>query len=125
MAAPPATTGLLAYKLLSELVNQVEDETLGAEHWSPPRSFFGGKVSDRLYPTYPESMHSVDGWPSVTMFVHSKQLVFISIRGAIQIQSKEQNCLLPYHERSNLVLLDKPDAYGNLVWDFEDGNRSD
>lgn len=117
--APSATTGLLAYKLVSVLLNETEDQALGIEHWSPPRSFAGGAPSERLYPTYPESMHPVDGWPGVTMLVHSKQLVFIALRGAIQIQTKDANCSLPYNERSHFVLLDKADAYGNFVWDVD------
>jgi hypothetical protein len=118
-AAQPTTTGLLAYKLVSELLNEIEDEALGSEHWSPPRTFHGGALSERLYPTYPESMHAVDGWPGVTLLVHSKQLVFISLCGAIQIQAKDDDCKLPYNERSHLVLLEKADAYGKLVWNTE------
>jgi hypothetical protein len=68
--AQPATTGLLAYKLVSVLLNEIEDEALGADNWWPPRSFRRGGLSERLYPTYPENMHSVEGWPGVTMLAH-------------------------------------------------------
>ena len=82
-------------------------------------------MTERLYPTYPESMHSVEGWPDITMLIHSKQLVFISLRGAIQIQTKDDACILPYNERQHLVLLDKADAYGNRVWDSRHEERFD
>jgi hypothetical protein len=114
-AAEPAGNGLLAYRLISTTLNDIEDRHLGSASWKPPRKFGKGVVSERLYPSYPESMFAVDGWPEVTMIVHMKQLVFIGSGGAFQFQRREDSGL-HYSERHNLVLLDKPDSRGHRVW---------
>lgn len=114
--APPADTGLLAYKLISTTLNEIEDFHLGAASWSPPRRFGEGVVSNRLYPSYPDCMFPVEDWPGVTMVVHMRQLIFIGNRGAFQIQRRNDSPL-HFSERREMVLLDKPDALGNSVWD--------
>jgi thioredoxin reductase len=51
------------------------------------------------------SMHSVEGSPGVTVLAHSKQLVFISLCGAIQIQIKNDICPLLERRRPALSKL--------------------
>jgi hypothetical protein len=114
-AAEPVDNGLLAYRLISTALNDIEDKHLGPASWKPPRRFGDGVVSDRLYPSYPDSMFAVAGWPDVTMIVHKRQLVFIGSGGAIQFQRREQSSA-PFSERHNLVLFDKADARGRRVW---------
>lgn len=115
-AAEPAGNGLLAYKLISTTLNEIEDRRLGEVSWNPPRRFGEGRSSARLYPSYPESMHPVEDWPSVTMIVHHKQLVFIEMRGAFQIQSRIESAV-HFSLRRDGVLLDKRDRWGLHVWD--------
>lgn len=114
--ADPAPNGLLAYKLISLALNSIEDFHLGEASWAPPRRFGEGSASPRLYPSYPESMHPIEGWPNITLIVHHKQLVFIEMRGAFQMQTREHSSR-PYSERSDRILLDKPDREGFRVWD--------
>jgi len=114
-AAEPVDNGLLAYRLISTTLNDIEDRHLGPASWKPPRKFGDGVVSERLYPSYPESMFAVEGWPDVTMMVHMRQLVFIGSRGAFQFQRREDSTL-HYSDRHHLVLLDKPDSRGRKVW---------
>jgi hypothetical protein len=111
----PVSSGLLAYRLISTTLNEIEDRHLGPESWKPPRRFGDGVVSDRLYPSYPESMFAVEDWPGVTMIVHIRQLVFIGSGGAFQFQRREDSAL-HYSQRHDLVLLDKPDSCGCKVW---------
>jgi hypothetical protein len=113
--AEPADNGLLAYRLISTTLNDIEDRQLGPASWKPPRKFGDGVISERLYPSYPESMFVVDGWPDVTMIVHMKQLVFIGSGGAFQFQRREDSAI-HYSERHSLVLLDKPDSRARCVW---------
>jgi len=115
-AAEPAGNGLLAYKLISTTLNEIEDRHLGETSWNPPRRFGEGTISPRLYPSYPDSMHHVEGWPGVTMIVHHKQLVFIEMRGAFQVQTRTDSNV-HFSRRGDLVLLDKPDRWGFYVWD--------
>lgn len=115
----PVSNGLMAYKLISTTLNEIEDRHLGPASWQPPRRFGNGVVSERLYPSYPESMFAVDGWPSVTMIVHIRQFVFIGMGGAFQFQRREESPL-HYSLRQDLVMLDKPDSRGNRVWNPAD-----
>jgi len=117
-AAEPAENGLLAYRLISTTLNDIEDRHLGETTWCPPRRFKDGMVSDRLYPGYPDSMHPVEGWPGVTIIVHHKQFVFIEMRGAFQIQDRVDSDV-PFSRRRDAVLLDKPDRWGLSVWDCD------
>lgn len=114
--AAPATTGLLAYKLICQTINQIEDGVFGHDYWKPPRSFLTEPTTDRLYPSSYDSMFPVSGWPDVTMIIHIRELIFISSSGAIQIQKKVE-VDTPYCDRYGKILLDKQAADGSRVWD--------
>lgn len=123
--AAPVSNGLLAFKLIAVNLNQIEDEELGKDHWFPPREFTAGGRSERLYPTYPENIVELPGYPGVVMLVHSKHVGFIGLTGAYQFQRKELECGLPYERRAHLVLLDKPDTQGRFVWDSQLASRAE
>src|SRR5436853_576184 len=76
--APAVTNGLLAYKLISETLNDIEDVVLGKDCWDPPRTFVGGITSERLYPTCPESILPVPNKPNLAMLTHVGQIIFIA-----------------------------------------------
>ena len=114
----PFSNGMMAYATLMELVNSQEDSVWGAEHWNPPRKFLKGEVTNRIYPTYPESFEDVPGFPGVVHLIHTKHSVFISRYGAIQIQlDNAMPVSVCFTEtRPEYILLDKADIYGDGVW---------
>lgn len=117
---PPATSGLEAYKQLTETINQFEDEIWGKDSWHPPRSFIGGVSTQRFYTIFPESFFSVDNYPGVTILIGTKELIFMSRYGAIEIQNKviedRYGKDQTFHLRRDQVFFEKFDAYGDNVW---------
>ena len=112
---PRASNGLMAYKQLARALNEIEDRYLGDQHWAPPKSFFGGLKTARMYPAYPETFIEVEGFLGVTQFRHIGHVVFISRYGAIQIYERSTiaNLMPPY---TAAALLDKLDIYGDQAW---------
>jgi hypothetical protein len=124
-ALPLAHCGLEAFSQISETINNFEDRFWGRESWNPPRSFLDGVETKRFYTIMTESFFPVEGFPGVTLLLGTKELIFVSRYGAIEIQSKDVSD--PYGKitafwlRRNQVFFSKPDAYGHSVWD--DKNR--
>lgn len=116
--APPFTNGMMAYAALMELVNEQEDTVWGAGYWKAPRTFHGGVVTDRIYPTHTESFEDVMGFPGVTHLIHTKHSIFLSRYGAVQVQLDNGWAVADCHleTRPEFILLDKLDAYGDGVW---------
>lgn len=118
---PPATTALEAYRQLAQSINEIEDGWWGPEHWQPPRSFLDGTRTVRLYPIYPESFFSVQGFPGVTLLLAKRERLFISRFGAIQLQRKRDDRdgrAQPerFADRSAEAIFSKDDAAGDGVW---------
>lgn len=124
-ALPLARSGLEAFRQISETINSFEDRFWGRESWNPPRSFLDGVETKRFYTIMTESFYPVEGFPGVMLLLGTKELIFVSRYGAIEIQSKDVSD--PYGEiqafwlRRNQVFFAKPDAYGHSVWN--DKNR--
>jgi hypothetical protein len=116
---PPARTGLEAYAQISQLINLLEDQVLGIESWSLPRTYTNGKWTDRMHPSQPECFESVAGYVGITNMVHAKQFVFISRTGAIEMQydTKESERDVHFSVRTYAIIFKKPDACGRGVWD--------
>lgn len=118
--AAPARSGLEAYRQLAETLNEMEDEWWGPEHWAPPRTFRTALRTERLYPIMPESFFEVPGFPGVTLLLAKRELVFVSRTGAIQVQRKDtadrDGRITPFESRTETIMLDKSDAYGDRVW---------
>lgn len=122
-ALPPARSGLEAFAQITNVLNHLEDQVWGADHYAMPRSYEGGVVTDRLYGSHAESFETVQGFSGVVNMVHTKEFVFVSRTGAIEIQKDtgESEELVHFETRRHAVLFSKPDAYGRAVWD--DQNR--
>lgn len=118
-AMPAAKTGLEAYAQISNALNLLEDQVWSERHFWMPRSYEGGVVTDRLYVSHPESFESVDGFEGVVNMVHTKEFIFISRTGGIEIQKDTGECERSVHfeSRSHAVLFSKADAQGRSVWD--------
>jgi hypothetical protein len=116
--APTCRSGLEAYRQLCDVLNLVEDEALGPDSWVPPKSFVGQPLSDRMYPTYPESMLSVSEFPGVTALWHAREVVFVSRYGALEVRERDGRGVdaYVYAPRDKSLLFDKVDAYGDGVW---------
>jgi hypothetical protein len=87
---PPCRSGLGAYRQISEALNVIEDEQLGPDSWRPPKSFLGQPSSERMYPTYPENMLAVPGYPGNTALWHVSEVVFVSRFGAIEVRQRDE-----------------------------------
>lgn len=120
---PPFSNGMMAYASMMEMLNEREDVLWGEDHWSPPRTFLDGVVTDRIYPTHSESFQNIDGFPGVTHLIHTKHSIFMSRHGAVQVQLDNGLAAGDCHleARSAFILLNKLDAYGDEVW--HDKNR--
>jgi hypothetical protein len=94
--SPMCRSGLEAYRQLCDALNLVEDEALGPDSWLPPKSFVGQPFSTRMYPTYPESMLPVAGFPGVTALWHAREVAFVSRYGALEVRERaRRRCLCP------------------------------
>lgn len=118
-AMPAARTGLEAYAQISNALNLLEDQVWSERHFWMPRTYEGGVVTDRLYVSHPESFESVDGFEGVVNMVHTKEFIFISRTGGIEIQKDTGECERSVHfeTRTHAVLFSKSDAQGRSVWD--------
>lgn len=116
---PPAKTQLEAYSHISNAILLLEDELWGEDHWDLPRTFLNGEVTQRMYPSLTECCEAVDFYSGVNVFVHTKEFIFISRTGAIEIQkgTGEDERAVPFHTREHAVVYRKPDSYGKGVWD--------
>ncbi|MDE1153748.1 MAG: hypothetical protein PW788_14535 [Micavibrio sp.] len=116
--APPFANGMMAYATLMEIVNEQEDLVWGADYWKAPRTFHGGVVTDRVYPTHTESFENVEGFLGVTHLIHTKHSIFLSRYGAVQVQLDNGWAVSDCHleTRAEFILVDKLDAYGDGVW---------
>ena len=118
---PPARNGLEAYRQISETINHFEDMIWGKESWNPPRSFLGGVATRRFYTTFTESFFSVENFPGVTLLLGTKELIFVSRYGAIEMQRKLHNDRYgktkQFYLRHDQVFFVKLDAYSHSVWD--------
>ncbi len=114
---PPAASGLEAYAQMSNTLNHLED-ALPDNPWAPPRTYVNGELTDRMYPSTTECFETVEGYPGVTVMVHTKEFIFISRFGAIEIQKDtgESEVDIHFSTRSHAVIYKKPDAYGDGVW---------
>lgn len=116
----PARSGLEAYKQISETINHFEDEIWGKEYWHPPRSFFGGISTQRFYTIFPESFFLIENFPGVMLLLGTKELIFVSRYGAIEMQKKlhddRYGKVKAFYLRQDLVFFEKLDAYGDTVW---------
>lgn len=120
-AAPALHTSLEAYKLLEVVINTVEDEFLGEDSYNPPRSLIVGfEKIERMYLTKLESMHPVPRYTGVSILLSHQHVTFISRYGAIEIQRKlredKRGETIPFEARTELVIFQKLDAYGDPVW---------
>lgn len=117
---PPARSSLEAYMIFAKAINEVEDDFLGKESYSPPRTFLDGTKTERIYMTLFESMHPVPRYSGVHILIHLKEVVFISRYGAIEIQRKIEDDILGFKRhfetRNDCVMFTKPDANGDGVW---------
>lgn len=117
---PPACSGLEAYQQISETINTLEDAIWGRDYWSPPRSFFGGISTQRFYTIFTESFFSVEDFPGVTLLLGTKELIFVSRYGAIQMQRKLHSDRYgldnKFHLRRSQIFFEKVDAYDHDVW---------
>jgi hypothetical protein len=114
---PACSSGLEMYRNLCQALNHVEDNALGESSWLPPRTFIGARSSERLYPTYPESMLRVSGAPGITALWHETEVVFISRFGAMEVEEKNGRDLeLIVSEGGATRLFSRLDAYGDGVW---------
>jgi 5'-deoxynucleotidase YfbR-like HD superfamily hydrolase len=120
----PARTGVEAWAQLSAAVNRVEDQVWGT-YWQPPRFVPPGTSTERMYPIAPDSVYPVEGW-LVDVLVAEAELIFVSMRGAIEIQEKDRGDLLgvnrSFPDRAASILFEKRDSRNRSVWDPE--NRS-
>jgi len=117
-ASRPARNGLEAYMLIANNLNMLEDSYFGMSNWSPPRTYITGAQTDRLYPPQPDNFEMVPGWPGVTNMVHTKEYVFISKSGAIEVQRDDGSSERgnPYWKRRESVVFEKLDFNGDGVW---------
>jgi hypothetical protein len=117
---PPAGTSLKAYELFTRAINLVEDEFLGQESWSIPRTFLTGARTERIYMGQVESLHPVPRYSGVDILIHVREVVFFSRYGAIEIQQKvaddRYGFKKHFEERTDLVIFQKPDSAGDGVW---------
>jgi hypothetical protein len=129
---PPARSGLEAFAQVTNALNLLEDQLWGPDHYLMPRTYEGGRVTDRLYASHPESFETVDGWIGVMNMVHTKEFIFMSRFGAIEIQrdTGESESEVCFCTRRHAVLFAKVDAAGHGVWhaknrdDIECGERT-
>jgi hypothetical protein len=117
---PPFRNGLQVYKELSERLNHQEDCFFGKESWDPPRTFLENNRTDRLYPIYPESIHTIEEFPGVSILISMKEIIFISRWGAIEVQDKDPKDkygqVTHFFLRKEKVIFYKSDYYGHGVW---------
>lgn len=113
------SNGLMAYKQLTDTINDFEDEALGVHTWSPPRTFLDGARSERLYTIYPESFFACGDDSQVTMLISLREIIFINSNGAIQVQEKllqgHPDSCLKYADREKYVIFNKEGIDGG-VW---------
>lgn len=116
---PPAHSSLEAYKMLNNVINEIEDEFLGKDSYNPPRSLLG-IYTKRMYVTNLESVFPVEEYSGVSILISSKHITFISRYGAIEVQNKlkddTQGKGIPFKSRVDAILYRKHDAWGNDVW---------
>lgn len=116
-ARPACHSGLEAYRQISDALNLVEDEHLGPNNWCPPRSFVGQPTSERMYPTYPESMIQVTGYGGNTALLHETEVIVVSRFGAMEVRRRNGRVFVEMaQELAAPVVFEKPDAYGDGVW---------
>lgn len=125
-AKPPTKNGLLAYKSLTQCVNEVEDQVFGETLWNCPRTFLNGERTDRIYTILSESFYEVPSFPGVSLLLAKDELIFISRFGAAEVQNKliddKYGEAIPYEQRSNEVIFSKLDASGDGVWHVKNKN---
>jgi guanylate kinase len=115
----PARNALEAYKIITQAIDEFEDN-FSAEPWSPPRTYMDGSRSSRMYTIFPESFHDVPEYRGVTLLLSLRELIFISKNGAIEVQVKDTHDPLGerkhFKDRKHNVLFSKVDIEGNDVW---------
>jgi len=116
----PASNGLEAYKLLSNAINEFEDQIWGANNYFPPRSFLHGNKTDRMYTIFTESFFEVPGYTGVSLLLSRRELIFISRYGAIEIQLKDDEDKygdnIHFDSRKRNVIFKKNDSTDDGVW---------
>ena len=119
--SPAAHNALEAYKLLSDVIDQVEDEILGLETYDlkPSRSALHN-TGDRMYVTQLPDIFPVMRYTGVMILVAVRHITFISRYGAIEVQCKREDdkrgTVFKFEDRHECVLLRKADAWGDGVW---------
>lgn len=116
----PASSGLEAYKILTDCINKFEDMVWGYESYTIPRTFLNGQRTDRLYTILTESFHSIPYYTGVTLLLSKVELVFISRFGAIEFQYKDMNDpfgeKIGFDKREDKVFFRKNDSKNEGVW---------
>ena len=119
-AQPRLQSGLATYARLSALLNQVDDELVGAAEWYPPVSFDRHGPSVRLYPIAPESYRNVEQYPGVSAWLTRREVLYISRYGAIEVHAREEQDALSVRSLSadltRECLFEMPDASGDGLW---------
>jgi hypothetical protein len=101
--APPASTHEVAYELLCDTLNSIEDEfndvPFNPDNW---------QTDGRMYPPQPDRAYEVDGHPHLTRYKSFKHNTYIGDNGAIEVRSFPEET----------VLFSKQGADGRGVWEL-------
>jgi hypothetical protein len=82
MSAPHAATADEAFRQLSSIIDEVEDQ------WtSTPYDPSNWRADGRIYPPQSDNLHPVPEHPQVSRYRTSRHNVFIGANGAIEIQA--------------------------------------
>ena len=105
--APRALTREEAYRQLSNVLNETEEELtqipFNPDQW---------RTDGRMYPPRLDSIRDVPDWPRVKRYRSRGHNTFISDNGAIEIQTAPTG----EHEDGE-VILSKPGADGKTIWE--------
>lgn len=117
---PPATSSLDAYRQISNLLNNIEDDVLGRDSWNPPRYYPPGENTERLYTIGADSIFPLKEYNGIDVLTSIGEITFISRYGAIEVQLKDKldntGNGTDYENRKKAVIYSKVDYQGDGVW---------
>ncbi|MDQ3076026.1 MAG: hypothetical protein M3Q34_02765 [bacterium] len=118
---PPMSSSLQVYKMMAQVIDEVEDEFLGPETYDLKLNRANPvETGYRMYQIQLGSIFEVSGYTGVQLLLATKHLTFISRYGAIEVQSKlhidKFGELIFFETRFEQVLFQKLDAFGDGVW---------